>query len=82
MKKHSDIRPSVAQVRDALAAAGIQTSIHYPPVHRFSGYQPYRGDLPVTEAVADRLITLPMYSSLAMADVDFIANTLREILHA
>lgn len=66
------------RVRERLAAAGIQTSMHYPPVHRFSTYLPFTRSLPVTEQCADRLLTLPMYASLAADDVDFIARTLLE----
>ena len=39
---------------DAMRKAGVQTSIHYPPVHRFTYYL-QRGpafSLPITEAVA------------------------------
>ena len=70
------------EIRDSLAAAGIQTSIHYPPVHLFSTYQDDRRDLPITEQIANRLITLPMYSSLSNQDVDFISNSLIQILNA
>lgn len=70
------------EVRDALAVAGIQTSIHYPPVHLFSTYQQFRTCLPVTESLADRLITLPMYSSLEASDVEHIVASLHEIQNA
>ena len=68
-------------VRDSLAAVGIQTSVHYPPVHQFSTYQEYHIDLPVTELVASRLITLPMYSSLSDQNIDFICDTLIHVVH-
>lgn len=69
------------QIRDALAAAGIQTSVHYPPVHHFSIFKEFTLNLPVTEQVSARLITLPMYSSLSLSDVDFISETLMKILN-
>jgi dTDP-4-amino-4,6-dideoxygalactose transaminase len=49
--------------RARLAAEGIQTSVHYPPIHRFSRYRDEPGvrRLPATDAVADRLVTLPLY---------------------
>jgi dTDP-4-amino-4,6-dideoxygalactose transaminase len=51
---------------DALREAGIQTSIHYPPIHRFSYYrQRYPGiSLPQTEALASREVTLPLYPGM------------------
>lgn len=59
----------------ALARQGIQTSIHYPPVHLFSYYRSlweegYEHRLPRTEETAARLVTLPLYSSLTMAQLD------------
>ena len=69
------------QVRDALAAAGIQTSIHYPPVHLFSIYSQFRRDLPATERIADQLITLPMYGSLHSAMVDVVCQTLKNAVN-
>ena len=62
-------------LRARLTSSGIQTSVHYPPIHRFSYYQGLgaRRRLPVTEEVADRLVTLPLYPH--MRDVDVSAVT-------
>ena len=55
-------------VQAALAAAGIATAVHYPlpihlqPAHRDLGHA--RGDFPVTERLADELLSLPMYPEL------------------
>jgi len=68
------------QVRSALAEAGIQTSMHYPAVHRFSIYQEYYSELPVTDYLVNNLITLPMYSKLSEEQVIYICNTLKELL--
>ncbi len=71
-------------VRAGLAAAGIQTSVHYPPIHRFSYYGGLGGRrrLPVTDAVADRLLTLPLYPHMRDADVSAVtAATLRLVGH-
>jgi dTDP-4-amino-4,6-dideoxygalactose transaminase len=57
--------------RAALAERGIQTSVHYPPIHRFSAYRQLasRRSLPVTEAVEPRLVTLPLYPHMSDDDV-------------
>lgn len=68
------------RVRDHLAAAGIQTSVHYPAVHRFSIYKDFATSLPKTEYVADNLITLPMFSKLTYAQLDYICDTLKEVV--
>jgi dTDP-4-amino-4,6-dideoxygalactose transaminase len=54
----------------ALAEDGIQTSVHYPPIHMFSAYRSIGGrrPLPVTEAVAPRLVSLPLYPHMTIAD--------------
>jgi len=66
-------------LRDAMHQRGIQTSVHYPAVHRFSIFEQYRRPLPKTEQVSDSLMTLPMYGRLSGADVSRVAATLREL---
>jgi dTDP-4-amino-4,6-dideoxygalactose transaminase len=63
--------PSRDDFRAALAARGIQTSVHYPPIHQFQCYRELgaRRPLPATDAVADRLVTLPLYPHMSNADV-------------
>lgn len=62
---------------------GIQTSIHYPPVHHFSFHEkniPANSNLTVTEDVATREVTLPLYPAMEFKDIDYIANTIIEFL--
>jgi dTDP-4-amino-4,6-dideoxygalactose transaminase len=68
------------QIRASLAEAGIQTSIHYPAVHRFSIYKEYYSELPVTDYLVDNLITLPMYSNLTEEQVHYICSTIKSLL--
>jgi dTDP-4-amino-4,6-dideoxygalactose transaminase len=64
------------QVRAALAQAGVQTSVHYPPVHRFTAYQGQSTrELPRTESVADRLLTLPLYPTLSDAHLEHVVES-------
>ncbi|MCX6232342.1 MAG: DegT/DnrJ/EryC1/StrS family aminotransferase [Bacteroidetes bacterium] len=67
-------------VRAQLAEAGIQTSVHYPAVHKFTIYKEYYLDLPVTDYLTENMITLPMYSKLTESKVSFIAETLKNLL--
>ena len=65
------------EVRAAMAAEGVQTSVHYPPVHRFSAYsQLPRRPLPRTEELAGRILTLPLFPGLSTSQVAFVAETL------
>lgn len=51
---------------DRMKQDGIQTSIHYPPIHLFRYYRKRYTDvsLPRTEAVAAREVTLPLYPTM------------------
>ncbi|MBK6770928.1 MAG: DegT/DnrJ/EryC1/StrS family aminotransferase [Ignavibacteria bacterium] len=68
-------------IRNKLAEAGIQTSVHYPAVHQFSIYKDFYKELPNTDYVADNLITLPMYANLRKDDIECISEKLRIILN-
>lgn len=62
---------------------GIQTSVHYPPIHQFedfskSGMSATR--LPVTEEVALREVTLPLYPNLDSADIELIVDEVHAAL--
>jgi dTDP-4-amino-4,6-dideoxygalactose transaminase len=67
----------------ALADKGIQTSIHYPPIHRFSYYRglwppDFDHGLPQTEAVAPRLVTLPLFPTMTAEQLDRVVTAVRE----
>jgi dTDP-4-amino-4,6-dideoxygalactose transaminase len=65
------------EVRAALKARGIQTSVHYPPIHRFSAYRYLENrPLPRTDDLADRLLTLPLFPHLREDEVDDVADAL------
>lgn len=68
------------KVREDLASLGIQTSIHYPAVHRFSIYKENFQDLPLTDFAANNLVTLPMYSKLTLDDVKLIVDNLQKVI--
>jgi dTDP-4-amino-4,6-dideoxygalactose transaminase len=67
---------------DQLRQAGIQTSIHYPPIHRFSYHrQRYPGsELPQTELVASREVTLPLYPGMLEAQLDLVIDSVSSAL--
>jgi len=67
-------------VRNQLHEKGIQTSVHYPAIHRFSIYKEFTKSLPITEYITDNEITLPMYGSLTKENVRFICETIKIII--
>jgi dTDP-4-amino-4,6-dideoxygalactose transaminase len=69
-------------VRAALAERGVQTSVHYPPTHRFSIYAAAAPELPLTDAYAARSITLPMFAGMTDAQQDLVLEALGDALRA
>ena len=63
-------------VRKALAERGIQTSVHYPPAHRFEIYSSLKAVLPKTEWVANHEITLPLFAGLTEAQQEQVVKAL------
>ena len=65
-----------------LAERGVSTGVYYPrPLHlqecfAYLGYQP--GDLPVSEAACDRVLALPMFPALAVADQEIVISALTQ----
>lgn len=63
---------------------GVQSSIHYPPIHLFDFYRRKFGYdnsfLPVTEEVAQREVTLPLYPSMRDADVHYVCDVIIEYI--
>ena len=70
------------RVADRMRDAGIQTSVHYPPIHRFSWYQNRYPSplLPKTEKFCQRELTLPLHPKLEERDVDTVVCVLAEAL--
>jgi len=70
------------EVRDALAAEQISTGLHYPiPCHRQTPFMTERASaLPVVEAAADRILSLPMFPHLTDAQIEFVADAIARAL--
>jgi UDP-2-acetamido-2-deoxy-ribo-hexuluronate aminotransferase len=68
-----------AHVQAALQAQGIPTAVHYPKaLHRQSAYVSFAigAHCPVSEQVAERVLSLPMSADLSNADQDRVAEAL------
>jgi dTDP-4-amino-4,6-dideoxygalactose transaminase len=72
--------PERDSVQKAMTAAGIGTGIHYPiPVHLQPAYASLgyrRGDFPVTEALTEHFLSLPIYAELRLDQVEEAAAAL------
>lgn len=69
-----------AGFRDALASSGVQTSMHYPPVHGFSIYAQGAPELPVTDAYAARAVTLPLFAHMSDEQLDTVIGAVDSAL--
>ena len=69
-------------LRNHLNESGIGNDIYYPvPLHLqecFSGLGYKKGDLPVSEKIADEVISLPVYSELTKEQLDAVAKAVIE----
>lgn len=77
-KKHRD------SVLQKLREEGIGCSNYFAPIH----LQPFyvemfgfkKGDFPVTERISEQTIALPFYNNLSERNMDFVVQTLKEIV--
>jgi dTDP-4-amino-4,6-dideoxygalactose transaminase len=69
-----------AGVRARMQEAGVQTSVHYPPIHQFDFYRRTvaAGPLPGTERFSEAELTLPLHPRLTPDDVDRVVRTLAQ----
>jgi perosamine synthetase len=78
------VTPEFGITRDELiqrlSEAGIDTSVHFIPLHHFSYFAPTLGasDLPATDAVARQIVSLPMYPTLRDGEIERICSAIEE----
>jgi dTDP-4-amino-4,6-dideoxygalactose transaminase len=67
-------------VRETLSDDGIETGIHYPvPLHLQPAYGRLghaRGDFPVAERLAGRILSLPMFPELDDGQIEYVVERL------
>lgn len=65
-----------------LAERGVSTGLHYPlPLHLQKAYTRMgfkKGDFPVSERTAERLLSLPMYAELTPEQVEYVVACIRD----
>jgi dTDP-4-amino-4,6-dideoxygalactose transaminase len=57
---------------------GIETGIHYKPVHKMSYFQNGM-KLPVTEEIGEEIVSIPTHPNLSKTDVNKIINTINRL---
>ena len=78
---YSALANSRDELIDYLSENGISSKIYFDPVHLSNFYKEklkYTSKLPVTEEMAKKTITLPMFPSITKEEIDYIANKVGE----
>lgn len=72
------------EIKNHLTDKGIMTKVYFFPVHltRFYreryGFQ--NGELPVTEELSERVVTLPMYASMTTDEMNYVISSIKEYM--
>ena len=73
-----------AEVTASLDAAGVRTAVHFPPLHRFTWFREHAtlgpGGTPVADAMAPRVLSLPLHPSITADQVDTVCTALAAAL--
>jgi len=72
--------PERSRIQRELSAAGVPTAVHYPiPMHRQPAYESAHAgrELPVSDWLAERVISLPMHADLDEVTQDRIVMAVR-----
>lgn len=77
------LRISRLQFMDAMKERGIGTGVHYPAIHLFSAYRALgyqEGQFPNAERIGRETVTLPLFPTMQMEDVERVVNATNAIL--
>jgi dTDP-4-amino-4,6-dideoxygalactose transaminase len=67
-----------AAFRERLSARGVETSIHFPPLHGSPAYPAAAAPLPLTEAFAARAVSLPIFPHMEQWQRDLVVEAVLE----
>lgn len=74
------------EIFEQLSERGIKCQVHYVLVHFIPFYQKTfgykKGDFPMAEKYYERAITLPLFPKLTNEEVDYVIESVKEIIHA
>jgi dTDP-3-amino-3,4,6-trideoxy-alpha-D-glucose transaminase len=66
------------ELREHLAQQGVASAVHYPtPIHlteAYAGLGLAPGSLPVSERLAERICSLPLYPTMSQAEIERVAH--------
>jgi dTDP-4-amino-4,6-dideoxygalactose transaminase len=69
------------KVITSLKEDGIQSSIHYPSFHDFSGFKHLSlNSTPTASEISERELTLPLFPTMTREQVDLVVNSLKNAI--
>jgi len=70
------------KLKEYLGSKGISTKIYFDPVHLTKFYRKKfgfkGGDLPVTEEISKKVLTLPMYPMLKKEEIEYVVSSIKD----
>ncbi len=75
-------RPQFIQ---AMQERGLSVGVHYPALHLFTAYRKLgykEGDFPNAERIGAQTVTLPLFPTMELSDVDRVCSAAREVIAA
>jgi perosamine synthetase len=67
------------EFREKLLEKGIETGIHYKPIHTFSLYKS-KIKLPITEKIGKEIVTLPTHPNITKQDLKKVIKTVNQFI--
>lgn len=78
----TDEKRSRDEIKNHLTDKGIMTKVYFFPVHLTQFYREeygfQKGELPVTEELSERVLTLPMYASMTTEEMTYVISSIKE----
>ena len=67
-------------LREFLSGNGVETHVHWAPIHWYDMYQPEKtsSDMTVTNTVGLEILTLPLHSCMTKSDEDYVIEKIKE----
>ena len=71
------------EFQEKLREAGIGSSIYYPlPIHKQEAYKEHNMLLlPVTEKLAQEVLSIPIHPGVSLEQIGYISKTIRSLMH-
>ncbi|GAI16300.1 unnamed protein product, partial [marine sediment metagenome] len=70
--------PMRNELNEYLRISGISTGVHYEPIHHYKVFGNIKADVPNTEKVWPKLLTLPLYPDMTEEEFEKVVSEMIE----